>query len=44
MLGLEKFLGEDFTLSLDLKYKYTDYEQSDSAEEEAIRLAVSYKM
>ncbi len=43
-LGLEKlFLEGDLVLSLDLKYRYTDYEQKDDSRTEAVRLAFKYK-
>ncbi len=43
-LSAEKlFLEGDFVLSLDLKYRYTDYEQKDDSRTEAVRLAFKYK-
>jgi len=43
-LSTEKlFLEGDLVLSLDLKYRYTDYEQKDDKEQEAVRLAFKYK-
>ena len=43
-LRLEKlFLEGDLVLSLDLKYRYTDHEQEDDKEEEAVRIAFKYR-
>ncbi len=41
--GEKLFLDGDLALSLDLKYRYTDYEQKDDAEQEAVRAAFKYK-
>jgi len=41
--GEKLFLDGDLVLSLDLKYRYTDYEQKDDAEQEAVRAAFKYK-
>jgi len=43
-LSAEKlFLEGDLVLSLDLKYKYTNYEQKDDKEQEALRIAFKYR-
>ncbi len=41
--GEKMFLQEDLVLSLDLKYKYTDYAQKDDKEQEAVRTAFRYR-
>ena len=41
--GEKLFLDGDLVLSLDLKYRYTDYEQKDDTEQEAVRAAFKYK-
>ena len=41
--GEKLFLDGDLVLSLDFKYRYTDYEQKDDKEQEAVRLAFKYK-
>jgi len=41
--GEKLFLGGDLVLSLDLKYRYTDYEQGNDKEQEAVRVAFKYK-
>jgi len=41
--GEKLFLEGDLVLYLDLKYRYTDYEQKDDKEQEAVRLAFKYK-
>lgn len=41
--GEKYFLKGDMILSLDFKYRYTDYEQKDDSEQEAIRIAFKYK-
>lgn len=41
--GEKLFLEGDLVLSLDLKYRYTDYEQKDDSRTEAVRLAFKYK-
>ena len=43
-LSAEKlFLEGDLVLSLDLKYRYTDYKQKDDKDQEAVRVAFKYK-
>ncbi|MEK6528378.1 MAG: hypothetical protein AABZ36_05815 [Nitrospirota bacterium] len=43
-ISVEKlFLEGDLVLSLDLKYIYTDYEQKDDKEQEAVRIAFKYR-
>jgi len=43
-LSAEKlFLEGDLVLSLDLKYRCTDYEQKDDKEQEAVRIAFKYR-
>ena len=43
-LSAEKlFLEGDLVLSLDLKYRYTDYEQKDDKEQETVRIAFKYR-
>ena len=43
-LSAEKLFFEgDLVLSLDFKYRYTDYEQKDDSRTEAVRLAFKYK-
>jgi len=43
-LSAEKlFLEGDLALSVDLKYRYTDYEQGDDKEQEAVRIAFRYR-
>jgi hypothetical protein len=43
-LSAEKlFLEGDLVLSVDLKYRYTDYEQRDDKEQEAVRIAFRYR-
>ena len=43
-LSAEKlFLEGDLVLSIDFKYRYTDYEQKDDSKTEAVRLAFKYK-
>ena len=43
-LSGEKLFSEgDLVLSLDLKYRYTDYEQGSDKEHEAVRVAFKYK-
>ncbi len=41
--GEKLFLEGDLVLSLDLKYRYTDYEQGNDKEQEAVRVAFKYK-
>ena len=41
--GEKLFLDGDLVLSLDLKYRYTNYEQKDDTEQEAVRAAFKYK-
>ncbi len=41
--GEKLFLEGDLVLSLDLKYKYTDYEQKEDKEQEAVRIAFRYR-
>lgn len=44
-LSAEKlFLEGDLVLSLDLKYKYTNYEQKDDKGQEAVRIAFKYRL
>lgn len=43
LAGEKLFLGGDLALSLELKYRYTDYEQKGDTEEGALRLAFRYK-
>jgi hypothetical protein len=41
--GEKLFLQGDLVLSLDLKYRYTNYEQKDDKEQEAVRIAFKYR-
>ncbi|MFH1504795.1 MAG: hypothetical protein ABIH08_05375 [Candidatus Omnitrophota bacterium] len=41
--GEKFFLNGDLVLSLDLKYKYTDYEQENNKEQKAVKTAFKYK-
>ena len=41
--GEKLFFEGDLVLSLDLKYRYTDYEQKDDKEHEAVRIAFKYR-
>lgn len=41
--GEKLFLDGDLVLSLELKYRYTDYEQKDDTEQDAVRAAFKYK-
>ena len=41
--GEKLFLEGDLVLSLDLKYRYTDYEQKEDKEDEAVRIAFKYR-
>ena len=41
--GEKLFLEGDLVLSVDLKYRYTDYKQGNDKEQEAIRLAFRYR-
>ncbi|MDP2922732.1 MAG: hypothetical protein Q8O30_03300 [Candidatus Omnitrophota bacterium] len=41
--GEKLFLKERLALSLDLKYRYTDYEQGNDKEQEAVRVAFKYR-
>lgn len=41
--GEKLFFEGDLVLSLDLKYRYTDYKQKDDKEQEAVRIAFEYR-
>ncbi len=41
--GEKLFLGGDLALLLDLKYRYTDYDQKGDSETQAVRMAFKYK-
>ncbi|MDP3732279.1 MAG: hypothetical protein Q8R31_04540 [Candidatus Omnitrophota bacterium] len=41
--GEKLFFEGDLVLSLDLKYRYTDYEQKEDKEQEAVRIAFKYR-
>jgi hypothetical protein len=41
--GEKLFFEEDLVLSLDLKYRYTDYKQGNDKDQEAVRLAFKYR-